>query len=78
MSDHKRIESMLPRSAIRVVPVNVAINPKNRVAPFEDVRQIVEKAQSLPKKKKFAKALEAGKNWANRLKSLCEDVGFQI
>jgi NAD-dependent dihydropyrimidine dehydrogenase PreA subunit len=47
LADHKRIESMLPRSAVRVVPVNVALEPENRVAPFEDVRQIVEKAQSL-------------------------------
>jgi len=46
-ADHKKIESGLPRSAIRVVPVNIAVAPENRIAPFEDVKQIVAKAQSL-------------------------------
>ena len=46
-ADHKKIESMLPQSAVRVVPVNVVLSPENRIAPFEDVKQIVEKAQSL-------------------------------
>jgi len=45
--DHKRIESMLPRSAVRVVPVNIALEPDTRVAPFEDVKQIVANAGSL-------------------------------
>jgi ferredoxin len=45
--DHKKIESNLPRSAIRVVPVNIAVEPENRIAPFEDVKQIVANANSL-------------------------------
>lgn len=45
--DHKRIESMLPRSVVRVVPVNIALEPDTRIAPFEDVKQIVADARSL-------------------------------
>jgi len=44
---HKRLESKLPRSAMRVIPVNIALEPDNRIAPFEDVKQIVADARSL-------------------------------
>jgi len=47
IADHKKIESALPRSAVRVVPVNIALEPENRIAPFEDVKQIVANAESL-------------------------------
>ncbi|MEE8400220.1 MAG: 4Fe-4S binding protein [Desulfobacterales bacterium] len=44
---HKRLESALPRSAMRVIPVNIALEPDTRVAPFEDVKQIVAEARRL-------------------------------
>lgn len=44
---HKRLESALPQSAMRVIPVNIALEPDSRVAPFEDVKQIVADARSL-------------------------------
>jgi len=45
--DHAKIESMLPRSVVRVVPVNVSLEPDTRIAPFEDVKQIVADARIL-------------------------------
>ena len=47
LRDHKRIEDILPRSAVRVVPVNVAVDPDIKVAAFDDVKQIVAKAGNL-------------------------------
>ena len=44
---HKRIEAALPRSVVRVIPVNIVLEPDAQVAAFEDVKQIVEKADSL-------------------------------
>lgn len=44
---HKRLESRLPRSAMRVIPVNTTLEPDTRVAPFEDIKQIVAKARNL-------------------------------
>ncbi len=44
---HKRLESRLPRSAMRVIPVNITLQPDSRVASFEDVRQIVAEAGNL-------------------------------
>jgi len=46
-ADHAKIESMLPDSVVRVIPVNIALEPETRIAPFEDVKQIVADAQSL-------------------------------
>jgi len=46
-ADHKKIEAGLPRSAVRVVPVNVALEPDNQIAVFEDVKQIVERARNI-------------------------------
>ena len=42
-----QIQSFLPQSAVRVVPVNVAVQPDIQVAYFDDVRQIVESARNL-------------------------------
>ncbi len=47
LRDHKRIEEILPRSAVRVVPVNVAVDPDIKVAAFDDVKQIVANAGNL-------------------------------
>jgi len=44
---HKKLEEALPRSAVRVIPVNIAVEPDVKVAPYEDVKQIVEKASNL-------------------------------
>ena len=37
---------------------------------------LIDKANSLSKKKKFMKALKEGKNWAVKLKKLCEENGM--
>ena len=42
-----QLQSMLPKSAVRVVPVNVSLQPDTQVANFDDVRQIVENARNL-------------------------------
>jgi Pyruvate/2-oxoacid:ferredoxin oxidoreductase delta subunit len=44
---HKRMESALSNSRLRVVPVNVALEFDNRIGAFEDVREIVEQADTL-------------------------------
>lgn len=44
---HKRLESKLQRSAMRVIPVNIALEPDTRIAPFEDIIQIVAKSRKL-------------------------------
>lgn len=46
-SYHKRLESKLPRPAMRVVPVNAAIETDTKIAPFEDLKQLVDQAQNL-------------------------------
>ena len=42
-----QIQSVLPRSAMRVIPVNIAVQPDVQVVYFDDVREIVEKARNL-------------------------------
>jgi len=44
---HKAIESILDKSAVRVVPVNITIDPGARVAPFDDVKEVVKNARNL-------------------------------
>jgi ferredoxin len=44
---HERIEASLPKSAMRVIPVNLTIEPDIRIAPFEDIKQLVETAENL-------------------------------
>jgi Pyruvate/2-oxoacid:ferredoxin oxidoreductase delta subunit len=43
----KQFQSILPRSAVRVIPVNVAVQPDVQVAYFDDVRQFIDKARNL-------------------------------
>lgn len=45
--DHRKMEAMLPDSVVRVIPVNVTVEPEIRVAPFDDVKQIVANARNL-------------------------------
>jgi ferredoxin/biotin operon repressor len=44
---HRQFESILPNSVVRVIPVNIAVEPDIRVAAFEDIKQIVERAENL-------------------------------
>jgi ferredoxin len=44
---HKRIEESLPKSAVRVIPVNLTVEPDIQIAPFEDIKQIVKNADNL-------------------------------
>ncbi len=44
---HRQFEAILPNSVVRVIPVNIAVEPEIRVAAFEDIKQIVEKAANL-------------------------------
>ncbi len=44
---HRRLESNLQRSSMRVVPVNVTLEPDTSIAPFEDVKHIVAEARNL-------------------------------
>ncbi|MBW2061260.1 MAG: 4Fe-4S binding protein [Deltaproteobacteria bacterium] len=44
---HKRFESSLPNSVVRVIPVNIVLEPDARIAAFEDVKQIVQDAENL-------------------------------
>jgi hypothetical protein len=44
---HKRIESALSKSVVRVIPVNIALEPETRIAPFEDIKKIVGEARKL-------------------------------
>ena len=43
----RQLESFLPQPVVRVVPVNVSIDPKAQILAFEDVKSIVEGAKSL-------------------------------
>lgn len=46
--DHQKdIENALSRPVVRVVPVNLAVESETSVAPFDDVKQIVERARNL-------------------------------
>lgn len=40
-------EAMIPGNAIRVIPINVSLEPDTQIAPFEDVKQYVEKAEKI-------------------------------
>ena len=44
---HKRIEAQLPRSATRVIPVNIALQPDAQVAAFDDVAKMIEESRAL-------------------------------
>jgi len=44
---HKRVEAVMPQASLRVIPVNITLQPDSQVAPFEDVKQIVANADNL-------------------------------
>lgn len=44
---HRQFESILPNSVVRVIPVNIVVEPDIQVAAFEDITQIVENAETL-------------------------------
>jgi Pyruvate/2-oxoacid:ferredoxin oxidoreductase delta subunit len=44
---HRQFESILPNSVVRVVPVNIAVEPDIQVAAFEDIKQLVQSAENL-------------------------------
>ncbi len=47
-SEHfKNIEQTMPRSAVRVIPVNSGVSADTSIAPFEDVKQIIDKSVNL-------------------------------
>jgi Pyruvate/2-oxoacid:ferredoxin oxidoreductase delta subunit/predicted transcriptional regulator len=43
----KKYEQLLPRSAVRVIPVNVSIDLNTQVLPFEDVRDLIDSAKNI-------------------------------
>jgi Pyruvate/2-oxoacid:ferredoxin oxidoreductase delta subunit/predicted transcriptional regulator len=43
----KKIENTLPNSVVRVVPVNVSIEPNAQILAFEDVRELITSARNL-------------------------------
>lgn len=43
----RKIEGALPNSVLRVIPVNVSIEPRTRVLPFEDVRNMIDSARNI-------------------------------
>ena len=47
MDHHHRIEDALTREAMRVIPVNIALEPDAQVAAFEDVTKIIEESENL-------------------------------
>lgn len=55
---HKAIESFLDKSAVRVIPVNIAIEPDTRIAPFDDVKKIVNDARTLAVTKCTCRVIE--------------------
>jgi ferredoxin len=43
----KKIESLIPKPIVRVVPVNIAFETKTQILAFEDVKNIVDSAKNL-------------------------------
>jgi ferredoxin len=54
----KKIEQILPRPVVRVVPVNVGIDQKAEILAFEDVKRIVESAANLAVTKCSCRAID--------------------
>jgi len=42
-----KMKNILPRPPMRVIPVNVTINPETRILAFDDIKQIVEEAGNI-------------------------------
>lgn len=45
--DMRKLEQVLPGPVIRVIPVNVTVEPQGRILAFDDIRQVVENARNL-------------------------------
>jgi Pyruvate/2-oxoacid:ferredoxin oxidoreductase delta subunit/predicted transcriptional regulator len=43
----KKLEESLPRPVLRVIPVNVSVEPSSQVLAFEDMKQLVDDARNL-------------------------------
>lgn len=43
----RKLEAILPKPVIRVIPVNVSLTPENRILAFDDVHQMVNDARSI-------------------------------
>ncbi|MBW1681582.1 MAG: 4Fe-4S binding protein [Deltaproteobacteria bacterium] len=43
----RKLEETLPQAVIRVIPVNVTIQPKTHILAFDDVRNLVDEARSI-------------------------------
>ncbi len=54
----RKLEEILPASVLRVVPVNVTIEPESQVLGFEDVRAMVTEANSLAVTKCSCRAID--------------------
>jgi NAD-dependent dihydropyrimidine dehydrogenase PreA subunit/biotin operon repressor len=44
---NRMIEEVLPRAAVRIIPVNQAVDARSRILAFEDVREILDKTAAL-------------------------------
>jgi len=43
----RKLEAILPQAAVRVIPVNISIEPQTQILAFDDVKGIVEGARNL-------------------------------
>ena len=43
----RRLEAVLPSAAVRVIPVNISINPETQILAFDDIKAIVNNARTL-------------------------------
>lgn len=43
----RKLEQLLPAPVIRVIPVNVSVQPESRILSFDDVRSIIDEARTL-------------------------------
>lgn len=43
----RKIEGMLPSSVLRVIPVNVSVEPRTQILPFEDVKSMIDSARNV-------------------------------
>ena len=58
LDHHKKIEASITQSHVRVVPVNITVEAGAQVAAFEDVKQIVEDADTLAVTKCTCRAID--------------------
>jgi Pyruvate/2-oxoacid:ferredoxin oxidoreductase delta subunit/predicted transcriptional regulator len=43
----RRLEQVLPSAVVRVIPVNIAVNPETQILVFDDIQKIVNNARNL-------------------------------